>query len=121
MKCVLVGYCSESKAYRLFDPIASKVIVSRDVIFHENSRWNWEANGSGSVITLEELNSSEDGDKNNSGAEKTNNSEGSSSSSDAARDLSSSGGASDESPPWKTRSLAEVYNSCTYALHVGDP
>jgi len=26
----------ESKAYRLFDPISKKIIVSRDVVFEEN-------------------------------------------------------------------------------------
>lgn len=38
VKCVMVGYFSESKAYRLFDLVTSKIILSKDVIFHENSR-----------------------------------------------------------------------------------
>ena len=31
--CVLWGVSEESKGYRLYDPIAKKVVVGRDVIF----------------------------------------------------------------------------------------
>ena len=34
-KCVLLGYGSTSKGYRLYDPAKKKVILSRDVIFNE--------------------------------------------------------------------------------------
>lgn len=40
-KCVLLGVSNESKAYRLFDPIAKVVVTSRDVVFEENESWNW--------------------------------------------------------------------------------
>ncbi|GKE39836.1 retrovirus-related pol polyprotein from transposon TNT 1-94 [Tanacetum coccineum] len=36
------GYSSKSKAYRLYSLKTKNVIVSRDVIFDENSSWNWE-------------------------------------------------------------------------------
>lgn len=36
--CVFVGYCDDSKAYRLWDPESRKIIKSRDVIFNEESR-----------------------------------------------------------------------------------
>ncbi|GMI66249.1 hypothetical protein HRI_000294200 [Hibiscus trionum] len=32
----------ESKAYKLYDPISQRIIVSRDVIFEENEKWEWE-------------------------------------------------------------------------------
>lgn len=32
-----------SKAYRLFDPMYREIIVSRDVVFDENKRWNWRS------------------------------------------------------------------------------
>ncbi|CAL2265082.1 unnamed protein product [Prunus armeniaca] len=35
-QCVLLGVSDESKAYRLFDPVSKKIIVSRDVVFEEN-------------------------------------------------------------------------------------
>ena len=41
LQCVLLGVSDESKAYRLFDPVAKKIIVSRDVVFEENEGWNW--------------------------------------------------------------------------------
>ena len=40
-QCVLLGVSDESKAYRLFDPVSKKIIVSRDVVFEENEGWNW--------------------------------------------------------------------------------
>ena len=36
VKCILMGYSLESKAYRLYDPITKKIIISRDVEFLEN-------------------------------------------------------------------------------------
>jgi hypothetical protein len=32
-KCIFIGYDEQSKAYKLFNPIIKKVIVSRDVVF----------------------------------------------------------------------------------------
>lgn len=33
MKCILLGVSEESKAYRLFNPVSKKIVISRDVIF----------------------------------------------------------------------------------------
>ena len=44
IKCIFVGYCNESKAYKLYNPITSKIIVSRNVIFNEAASWNWSSN-----------------------------------------------------------------------------
>ena len=30
-----------SKAYRLFDPLSSRVVISRDVVFEERMQWRW--------------------------------------------------------------------------------
>ena len=35
IKCLFVGYCTDTKAYRLWDPKRRRIIVSRDVIFDE--------------------------------------------------------------------------------------
>ena len=34
-QCVLFGVSDESKAYKLFDPVNRKIIISKDVIFEE--------------------------------------------------------------------------------------
>ncbi|RDX85061.1 hypothetical protein CR513_33797, partial [Mucuna pruriens] len=41
-RCVFLRVSDESKAYKLFDPIAKKVIVSRDVVFEEDKSWDWK-------------------------------------------------------------------------------
>lgn len=38
---VLLGYEPGSKAYCLYDPVGERVHVSRDVVFDEDSSWNW--------------------------------------------------------------------------------
>lgn len=41
-KCILLGINEESKAYRLFDPISNKIVISRDVIFEEEGKGDWK-------------------------------------------------------------------------------
>ena len=43
-KCVLLGVSDESKAYRLFDPVNKKILISKDVVFEEQKGWNWKPN-----------------------------------------------------------------------------
>ena len=40
VKCIFIDYNSESKAYRLYDPIDKKIVISRDVEFLENQSWD---------------------------------------------------------------------------------
>jgi histone deacetylase 1/2 len=35
-KCMFVGYDTQSKAFRLYDPIRRKIVISRDVVFDED-------------------------------------------------------------------------------------
>ncbi|KAL4351723.1 hypothetical protein GQ457_06G023180 [Hibiscus cannabinus] len=41
LACVFLGVSEESKAYRLYDPISKRIIISRDVVFEEDCGWNW--------------------------------------------------------------------------------
>lgn len=41
-KVVYLGTKKGSKAYRLLDPNTGGIYVSREVIFEENRRWEWE-------------------------------------------------------------------------------
>jgi len=42
LKCVYLGVSENSKAYRFFNPISQKIIISRDVVFEEDQKWNWD-------------------------------------------------------------------------------
>ena len=42
---MLLGISEESKAYRLYNPIIQKIIISHDVIFDENSCWDGSREG----------------------------------------------------------------------------
>ena len=39
-KCIFIGYSEESKAYRLYNPITKKYVISRDVLFKEEEEWD---------------------------------------------------------------------------------
>ncbi|KAM0043888.1 putative RNA-directed DNA polymerase [Helianthus debilis subsp. tardiflorus] len=41
-KCVFLGVSQESKAYRLYDPAVKKIVISRDVLFDEEGKWDWK-------------------------------------------------------------------------------
>ena len=40
---VFVGYEPRTKGYRVYDPVAKKLHVTRDVVFEENRAWDWNA------------------------------------------------------------------------------
>ena len=42
---VLLGYEPDSAAYHVYDPVKQRVHVTRDVIFDEAARWDWERTG----------------------------------------------------------------------------
>ncbi|TXG73665.1 hypothetical protein EZV62_002244 [Acer yangbiense] len=48
--CVLLGVSEESKGYRLFDPVAKRVVVSRDVIFEEEKQWDWDVSYENQIV-----------------------------------------------------------------------
>lgn len=40
-KCIFVSYSERSKAYKLFNPLTNKIIVSKHVKFNEEATWDW--------------------------------------------------------------------------------
>lgn len=37
---VMVGVSTETKGYKLFDPVKKRVIISRDAVFEEEKKWD---------------------------------------------------------------------------------
>jgi hypothetical protein len=58
---VFLGYDEGSEAYRLYDVVGGKVVVSRDVVFNEVATWSWEepttgeARGVSDIFIVERL------------------------------------------------------------------
>ena len=50
-KCIFVGYSEDTKAYKLYDHVARKVIISRDVQFFENESWDGIVNINVTIVS----------------------------------------------------------------------
>lgn len=42
-----LGVSEHSKAYKLYNPITKKIVISRDVVFNEENTWNWGEKSTG--------------------------------------------------------------------------
>ncbi|CAL8086915.1 unnamed protein product [Prunus armeniaca] len=51
MKCIFLGVSEESKAFRLYNPVTKKIIVSRDVQFDESKTWDWSSTNQPKSLT----------------------------------------------------------------------
>lgn len=88
IKCILLGVSEQSKAYKLYDPIGKRIIVSRDVKFAEEEKWEWkehvtdkqvqlldlgekEDNPASDNTNAQNITNNEDSDVNNSGSEES--------------------------------------------------
>ena len=38
---MFLGVNKESKAFRMYDAVSKKTVISRDVVFEEEEKWNW--------------------------------------------------------------------------------
>ncbi|KAI3446966.1 hypothetical protein Pfo_003631, partial [Paulownia fortunei] len=109
-KCIFAGYSSKSKGYRLYNLKNKSIMSSRDVIFDENTSWNWETSkiekgaaffDEKNQISARELEENEEFAPNTSGADF-------SSSNDPCSSSSTS------STPLKMRSLSDIYARCNF-------
>ena len=143
-KCIFIGYSIESKAYKLYNPVTCKVIISRDVIFNEDAKsvWSEDKVPAHQTIPLESIevasptsnspaiNSSNSASQrsqsspSNSHASPSNSNgqtESSSSSATVGENSSTRSISTDESPIRRVCSLKEIYETCDFALTVSDP
>ena len=63
VKCIFTRYSPESKAYRLYDPVNNKMILSREVEFLENQSWYGSADESPSTSSKMPIMGEDDGDE----------------------------------------------------------
>ncbi|KAJ8752089.1 hypothetical protein K2173_001764 [Erythroxylum novogranatense] len=127
-KCVFIGYSTQSKAYKLYNPISGKVIISKDVMFNEAASWNFStANESSKSQLLTDYISDQaptalpiSSPPENSPTISTSpaNSQISSPSSSSNSTPSSS---SSETPPRGKRSFREIYENFSFVLYVTEP
>lgn len=121
-KYIFVGYSSQSKAYRLYNHLSGKIIISRNVVFNEEVEWDW-----GSVQKHDQMPIVEDivvdsSSSNSASSSPTVNSNSSSPvSSISLSPVNSNSSSSSETPPRKFRSLREIYASVSFILCVLDP
>lgn len=111
-KYILVGYCTKSKAYRLFDPENKKIVISRDVQFDEHSSWKSSPEKKNSMLDSAYDNIQEEEMQGEISAIPHITS--------PAKDMSPSSVESTPESHKKFRSIDDIYSS-TYAMFVGDP
>ena len=111
-KCVFIGYNVESKAYKLFDPVTGKLVISRNVTFCEDAAWNWSENANSTHRSILEDDEEHSEDSHAENSHSTNiqplNSE------DPSLNI-------DQDTPMRYKSLTELYDTCSFALSVTDP
>jgi hypothetical protein len=52
---VFIGYADGTKAYRIYDQVSWRVLVSRDVVFDETRGWDWSKSADHAASKAEEL------------------------------------------------------------------
>ena len=122
-KCVFVGYSLKSKAYRLYNPISGKIVISREALFNETTSWSWRSDIEGQLVPLSEDSEVPGSSEGVVGTQPNSppTSPTLSSTSATSSSLSSSSSSSSETPPKKFRSLKEIYETCDFTLSVSDP
>nr|GFA98389.1 putative RNA-directed DNA polymerase [Tanacetum cinerariifolium] len=69
LKCVMFSVSEKSKAYRLYDPVNNKIVISKDVVFKEEKAWPWNQ---GSVAAKSDLNWEDDDHESDDSSEPSN-------------------------------------------------
>ncbi|XP_022876705.1 uncharacterized protein LOC111394888 [Olea europaea var. sylvestris] len=111
-KLVFVGSSDESKGYWLLDPTTNKITVSRDVVFDEAASWDWK----GKEVVDQTPYHFVDPLTFQAGPSQVGNLEHNPNPTPRSEEESDP-----ESPPRKTRSLQDIYESCELGLFSREP
>ena len=112
-KCIFIGYSEESKAYRLYNPISKKLIISKDVKFEEEVSWHENDNKQvtrGAPILQSDDELKEQGTQSTPNTPSRNFVQGASPPSSNVSDKSDSTFSTPSYKGKKTRSLKEIYD-----------
>lgn len=133
-KSIFIGYCLKTKAYKMYNPNTGKVLLSRDVVFREDARWDWgSGNNTRSVYVWDDAfpvepscvspqSNTNQGGENDLQVEQITHSQSSEAAEIPNRAPANHVNTSeDDSPPRRTRQLSDIYSNCSFALLVADP
>ncbi|KAJ0556958.1 putative RNA-directed DNA polymerase [Helianthus annuus] len=128
-KCIFVGYCAHSKAYRLYNPEKNIITTCRDVVFDEHATWNSDVPNSEQSVVLQDGDNHEEEPANN-GLEAAENQQQSTHNSNGSSSEEIGSSSSEEGSP-KMRSIADLYDctspilddveTCQLALSLVEP
>lgn len=109
-KGIFLGYSTESKGYRIYNLKTKKIVISRDVEFDERATWDWEKEEiiKKTIMVPRRQNTSNDQVQE---PEEVETPRGSNSPGDETNEEESS----PESPPRRTRTLEDIYETCNFA------
>lgn len=107
---VFIGYCEETKGYKLFDPTTKKVKISRNVNFFEDLAWDWSKEHEDDVPGFVIVNTS--CDKPINGAVVVSSSE------NNATQSTESASTENSNTPMRYRTLTDLYDTCTRVLSI---
>ncbi|KAL4388214.1 hypothetical protein GQ457_09G020710 [Hibiscus cannabinus] len=116
-KSIFIWYCSQSKAYRLYNLVSGKVIICKNVIFDEIASLKRQRDKENPLLSLEITDSNTkiaySNTINTPNKIPTN--------SPLSTSTPHNNSSSEKTPPRKFRSIKEIYETCTFALLVSDP
>ena len=106
-KGIFLGYSTQSKGYRVYNLRTKKLMISRDVEFDESATWNWDEEKieRRSIITSTPAQQSEATETTAAPTPET-----------IPPASPRQEDSSPESTPRRTRPLAEIYESCNFAI-----
>ncbi|KAK4411578.1 Retrovirus-related Pol polyprotein from transposon RE1 [Sesamum angolense] len=112
---IFLGYSTQSKGYRIYNLKTKKLIISRDVEFHEDAMWNWDEEKveRQSVMIPKETPPQQQQEE---GTDQTEMERRSQQAPGSPRRPPSSEEIEEETPPRRTKLLSDIYETCNFIM-----